>query len=399
MKRQNLVLSKILLQQILECAVVVGTRSQYGNTGRFFYRDEEEMARKEDEDKGCDIVWPKLKAAGWHYKYCNFDAKVVFFLAKGENVETGEEGITKFIGYAQLWRKWVSDESFRTMYDPNGDTNAAVENGAAEAPSPDYNRLGEPSPGVPVVASRPIETPKETGALETSATPTKQKKRERKSGDSKQQSNKRPKKKESSSSSRPKTRSSPIVPVQAKAGAKTETPTAGSASIGSLQLQNRSVVSPEPDLSDLVAPIDTQRGDHCNCRDKTARLPDHDNTVDPLQLSEQNGTITELKRQLEGLQNLADDRSIQIENLTELKDAQRIKIEDLTSLANIESEDHSQFRREKAKEKLAHKKELEVWKQKHKESQEENLAHKKKLEEWKQKYEDLQEEMDQMRMD
>ncbi|CAJ1954812.1 unnamed protein product [Cylindrotheca closterium] len=339
-KQRRFMLNQTLVDRGKALELEIDGQCGMDQPGRKYFRDEDDEIQSAEASEGTEVFWKYLKPMGWRYANSDRLEFDFVFLAKGKSAKSAEEGISKFYGYDAIWRKWKSDEDFRRMHGFVGDVNLAVKQGSDAAPSPTYNRLGEPTPGVPVAAGRAAQT-----------ILRKQKKRGRPSVISKpkQRSKKRQKKRESCTNPRPRTRSSPVAQAQAKSGAKTQTPSAANSSTGALRLHDRSLVTPPLGRSDVVVPL---------------RRPNLDGIADVSDLFEE---IAELKRRLGEIQTEKDavERKLEVaqnqkEDAQDLADARDIQVEDLQKRVNQLGENYAKEKVARKKERLAHKKELEA---------------------------------------
>lgn len=330
--------------------------------GRIFFRSAEDQRVSREAIEGTKLFRKYLRKAGWRYAKSDRLDKAYVFLAKGFDAKTAEEGVSKFYGYDEIYRKWKSDPDFRRLYGgsddedteseieavapPSSPSNIVFGSGTGENQSADYNWLGQPTPGIPVAARRPDESAAERETIEEPgpATPCRQPKRGYPTEESKKQGNKRPKKKKSSSNtsrlakSRPATRCVPTT-----SGKKTEIQAGAGASNVLLRSQNPSVVTPAGD---------SKQGAQHLSNHETAGSNHHDNP-NVLRLSDANETIIELKKQLEDAQNLNTVLSKQLEDSQNLAaDANDTIMEQGHEIKHLEDE-KKKLRKEMAKEKVA----------------------------------------------
>ena len=87
--------------------------------GRNYYRDEEEIRRREDEESGKEIFKYYLEPAGWKCQK-NWSLNSTYVILRG-SIKTAKHGITRFDTYEELWRKWKSDKRFRRAYKDNNE--------------------------------------------------------------------------------------------------------------------------------------------------------------------------------------------------------------------------------------------------------------------------------------
>ncbi|CAJ1948909.1 unnamed protein product [Cylindrotheca closterium] len=332
-KQRRFMLNQTLVESGLVVEMEIDGQCGMDQPGRNHPRNLDDEIRSKKANRGKAIYTKYLKPMGWHYTNSDKLEYTFVFLAEGKSLKNAEDGVSKFYSYEAILRKWKSDKAFRRMYRRlvRDAESTVVEQDAVDVSSPTYNRLGTPTPGVPVAARIAAETfDDETEATETQTTPNMKEKRQHHSGSTKQQqqSKKRQKMSDSYSSPRPQARSIPIAQVQS--GANTQAPTVGSASTFSI---HSAVVTPPVSRSrSLVA----QRGGHCTDSDETRERPSLHGMTGASH-REKNAIIAELRRKLEDRQNLVD--------------AQCIEIKDLQSEVNI-------FRREKAKAKIAYEKKV-----------------------------------------
>jgi len=199
--------------------------------GRIFFRSAEDQRVSREAIEGTKLFRKYLRKAGWRYAKSDRLDKAYVFLAKGFDAKTAEEGVSKFYGYDEIYRKWKSDPDFRRLYGgsddedteseieavapPSSPSNIVFGSGTGENQSADYNWLGQPTPGIPVAARRPDESAAERETIEEPgpATPCRQPKRGYPTEESKKQGNKRPKKKKSSSNTSRLAKSRPATGV------------------------------------------------------------------------------------------------------------------------------------------------------------------------------------------
>ncbi|KAL3927988.1 MAG: hypothetical protein SGBAC_012850 [Bacillariaceae sp.] len=144
--------------------------------GSSVFKGEKEIARKEDQRKGNVIFNDYLKPAGWTWtKSSELESNFVF-LAKGVSAKTAIDDVSKFYSYESIWRKWDSDDAFKNRYfreedqgtepedtfDAARNSNSLLQNVTDAVSSQGSSRIGEPTPEVPVVASRAVEETEET---------------------------------------------------------------------------------------------------------------------------------------------------------------------------------------------------------------------------------------------
>mmetsp|Transcript_9381 Transcript_9381/g.22199 ORF Transcript_9381/g.22199 Transcript_9381/m.22199 type:complete len:396 (+) Transcript_9381:182-1369(+) len=159
-------------------------------------KDRAVIIQKEEEEKGHEIFLEHLKPAGWRHIGCRGLKSTWVFVAKGIRVKDATEGVSKFYCYRAIWKKWKSDKGFRDMIQTAGEDKdvkpdtpqssimerayaanrlrrrklrlkqpkkeEVIDQPAQSQPNTPQSsnmmdRLGQPTPGVPVAARRPTE--------------------------------------------------------------------------------------------------------------------------------------------------------------------------------------------------------------------------------------------------